>query len=67
MQMTEQAVRRLARREGYVLRKSRSRDPDNPSYGGYLLIEPERNLLMLGGGAFNYSADLDEVVDWLKS
>ena len=63
--LSEQKIRRLAKREGYVLRKSRRRDPDSIEYGGYMLIDPDTNFAVLGTGPFLYSADLEEIGDWL--
>lgn len=65
MQITEEAVRRLARREGYVVRKSRSRDPNALGFGGFMLIDPSTNFAMVGQTPFVYSADLEEIRDWL--
>ncbi len=65
MNITEANVRRLAAREGYLLRKSRSRTPQDPNYGGYMLIEPERNFAVLGVHPWPFSADLEEIHDWL--
>ena len=66
MQLSDQSVRRLANRGGYVLNKSRSRDPNVPSYRRYMLIDAERNFGVPGGHLFAYSADLEEIRDWLK-
>jgi hypothetical protein len=66
MQVSEQSVRRLAKREGYVLKKSRVRSPSDPSYGGYMLVEPERNFVVFGIGLYPYSADLEEIRTWLQ-
>ena len=66
MNITESKVRRLAAREGYVLRKSRCRTPDDPSYGGYMVIEPTRNFAVLGIHPWPFSASLEEAYDWLN-
>ena len=68
--ISEAAVRRLARKYGYVLRKSRSRTPDYPDYGLYNLFDPST-----GGAAmrhndavlspFNWS--LEAVADYLNA
>lgn len=66
--LSEQNIRRLAKREGYSLHKSRCRNPDQPGYGGYMLTDSTTSVVMLGGGpAFPYSADLEEISDWLTS
>lgn len=64
MAMSESAVRRLAKRIGFVVRKSRTRDPDAIDYGGFMLIS-DRNVVALGGGSFLCSSDLEEIADWL--
>jgi hypothetical protein len=57
---TETAVRSLAKRRGFVLHKSRSRNPNAPDYGGFLLAN-DRNVPVIGR---DYSETLDDVQDW---
>ncbi len=45
-QARESRLRRLAKLRGYVLRKSRVRDPRSIDYGRWYLIEPTRNYLV---------------------
>ncbi len=63
--VSEQAIRRRAATRGYLVRKSRSRNPDAPGYGGFMLVEASRNLAVLGTTHFAYSADLEEIGDFL--
>ena len=63
--LSEQTIRRLAKREGYLLRKSRSRAPQDLSYDGYMLIEPSRNFAVLGVSPWPFSADLEDIHAWL--
>jgi hypothetical protein len=64
----EARLRAKARRCGYQLRKSRSRDPDAVDFGLYALIDPET------GGAVNpalanrwvCSWTLEQVDNWLR-
>lgn len=65
MQMSENAVRRLAKRRGCTVRKSRARNPDAIEYGGFMLVDSETNGVILGGSPFAYSADLQDVSDYL--
>jgi hypothetical protein len=65
MNVSETKVRRLAARKGYVVRKSRYRTTEDPSYGGYMLIEPIRNFAVLGIFPWPFCADLDGIYDWL--
>jgi len=58
----ENRVRRLAQREGYVVRKSRVRDWRYDDQGEFRLIEPTRNLCVLGS---RFDATLDDIEAWL--
>jgi hypothetical protein len=61
----ENRLRRVAERRGLRLEKSRRRDPNAIGFGGYMLVDTCRNFLVLGGGAFGYSATLDDVESYL--
>jgi hypothetical protein len=63
----ENRVRRIASRRGYVLKKSRRRDPHAVDFGGYLLMDVRRNFAVLGGQGYAYSATLDEIEDYLDA
>jgi hypothetical protein len=63
----ENRLRRIAERRGYRLEKSRRRDPHAPDFGGFMLIEAEKNYVVVGGHPFAYSASLEDVEDWLDS
>jgi len=56
----ERRVRRLARRHGYLVRKSRGREyvPHSNDFGEYMLIEPNRNIVVLGE---RFNATLDDI------
>jgi hypothetical protein len=58
----EARLRRVAKRKGLVLQKSRRRDPRAVDYGRYFLVMPEYNALP-GNQAFGLS--LDDVERWL--
>lgn len=55
-------LRRMARRHGYAVRKSRWRldSPDN--LGGYMIVDPDNNLVAAGGRFDLTGAD---VAAWL--
>ena len=58
----ENRLRRMAERQGYALRKWRTRDPRALTYGRYMLVEPNRNVLVS-----DERLSLDEVEDWPTS
>jgi hypothetical protein len=60
----ENRVRRTATRRGFILRRSRRRDPQAVDYGRYWLIEASRNVGVLGG---QWGVELDDVEAWLNS
>jgi hypothetical protein len=57
----------MAQRQGYVLRKSRRRDTRALDYDGYMLVEPFRNVPVLGYTPYAFSATLDDVEAYLTS
>ena len=63
--MRENRLRRMAERQGYLLRKSRPRDPRALDYDGYMLIEPTQNVGVLGYTPHAFSATLDGVEAFL--
>ncbi len=56
----ENNIRRLARRSGYVIRKSREwkHVPHSNNYGQYMVIEAYRNIVALGE---RFDASLDDI------
>ena len=67
--ISEATARRLARKYGYVLRKSHSRTPDAPDYGLYNLFDPSTGWAILAQNdavlsPFNWT--LEYVVDYLN-
>ncbi len=58
----ENRLRRMAERQGLVLRKSRRRDPRALDYGGYWLMEPKRRAVQVGG---EYGVNLDDIERYL--
>lgn len=59
----ENRVRRMAKRQELILKKSRRRDPRATDYGSYMLVD-YNNGLVLGEGQ---RTTLDEVEEWLTS
>ena len=59
--LNEKTMRARAARQGYILRKSRARiSSDN--HGKYMLIEAERNLIVLG---VRFNATLEDIQTYL--
>jgi hypothetical protein len=59
---TESALRARAKRNGYLLRKSR-RDIGLDNFGQFMLIEAETNAVALGS---RFDADLSAVAQFLE-
>ena len=57
----EGRVRRMLRKDGYVLRKSRARTWTLDNQLGYMIIDPALNIPCAG---FRFDADLEEVERW---
>jgi hypothetical protein len=62
----ETTVRKRAEDAGLMLRKSRSRDPHDPAFGGFMVIDPYINGAVAGYGPFAFSLSLEEADDWLN-
>ena len=63
----ENTVRRIASRRGYRLEKCRRRDWQELGYGGYMLVELHRRVVILGARPHAYAATLVEVEQFLAS
>jgi hypothetical protein len=59
--MSENALRKFANRQGYMIKKSRRQLGIN-NQGQYMLVEIQRNLCTLGP---RFDADLDEIAEFL--
>jgi hypothetical protein len=61
----ENRVRRVARRQGYVVRKSRARKyvPTMNDRGEFMLIEANRNVVVLGE---RFNASLDDIDSFFR-
>jgi hypothetical protein len=58
----EARVRRRLRREGYVLQKSRARNPEvRATQGGYAVIDVYLNALVSHAGPHGFGATLEDV------
>jgi hypothetical protein len=63
--ITEPQARRMAARLGWALRKSRYRNPELPSFGGYMLVSLCCNSIVVGADPWAYSLTLDEAVEFM--
>jgi hypothetical protein len=63
----ENRLRRKLGRMGYVLTKSRARDPDALTYGGYQIVDGQSGALVAGWGNAErgYALDLDDAEAWI--
>jgi hypothetical protein len=62
----EARARRLAWRQGYVLRKSRRRNPRSIDYGGWMIVDARFNAVVAGTeGVGRPHWSLDDVERWL--
>ncbi len=60
----EKRLRNAAKRQGYDIVKSRTRDPRALDYGGYMIVDPYDNTVEAGSG---FSLSIDDVEKWLTS
>lgn len=60
----ENRMRRVLKRMGYRLAKSRRRDPRSIDYGGYMIIDLEHNFVI--AGSQNFDLTLDDVEAFTK-
>jgi hypothetical protein len=63
----ENRLRRMAKRQGLQLMKSRRRDPCALGYGGYMLVDAATNSVVAGEVDSRRALDLDEVEEWLTT
>jgi hypothetical protein len=63
----ENRLRRMADRQGFVLRKSRRRDPQALDFGTYQLVDLDNDIVLGDGAVFSgFGCDLDEIEEWLN-
>ena len=65
---TENRLRRKLDRMGYTLQKSRARDPDGLTYGGYQIVNKETGGVDAGWGNADrgYAFSLRDVEEWIR-
>ena len=63
----ERRLRRQLQRDGYILRKSRARNINSPTYGLYWIIDATMNLPAAHGDNADGGMTLFEVEDWINT
>jgi len=66
MPIIEKTLRRNLRKQGFGLRKSRSRTPENPELGQYHIFDIERNFVVAGAWPLGFSLSLEDAAQWLS-
>jgi hypothetical protein len=61
----ENKWRRKAERMGYVLAKSRAKDPDSFSFGGFKILDRWTGGVLAGDEPFDFCMTFDEVQRWI--
>lgn len=61
-QANEQSIRRRAKRLGYGVHKTRTRNTHINDQGKYMLFDAYRNLVILGA---HFDATIDDISAWL--
>ncbi|HEY8358669.1 MAG TPA: hypothetical protein VIL30_14520 [Ramlibacter sp.] len=62
----ENKARRAAIRQGLELQKSKRRDPRAIDFGGYMLVDLQRNFVVFGGDPHAFSASLEQIEQYLN-
>jgi hypothetical protein len=57
----EVRLRNRAKRMGYILQKSRRRDPQALGYGTYMLVDASNNTIAAGDTNNGFGMNLDEI------
>jgi hypothetical protein len=65
VKVRDNRVRRMAKRQGLELIKSRRRDTRALDYGGYLLVDPATSMVVYSYGWNDFGASLDDIEAWL--
>ena len=62
----ENRLRRMARRRGYLLQKSKRRDPLAIDFNGFMLMDAFSNAVVLGARKHAFDASIDDVEAFLE-
>ena len=61
--ISDGSARRAAKRAGFVARKSPRRQDDIDNFGGFQVVDPERNFVIFGP---RYDLSAEDVVEFCK-
>ena len=61
----ETQIRRMLRSDGYGLRKSCCRNPDQQDFGRYMIYDLDTGVSMSGSAPTGYKLDLEYVYRWV--
>lgn len=62
----EASLRRKAKRDGFILQKSRVRTPEAASHGTYRLVNASLNSIALGDSSNGYGMSLADIEEYLR-
>ncbi len=62
----EISLRRKAKRQGFILQKSRVRTLAAPSHGTYRLVDGSRNCIAFGDASSGYGMSLVDIEEYLR-
>lgn len=63
----ENRLRRKCERMGYLLVKSRAKDSDSYSFGGYMILDAWTNDILAGSDPYEYSMSIDDLERFIKT
>ena len=66
VEQKEDMLRKNLKRRGYLLRKSRIRNPQVPGFGGYMIVDMNTNFVVMGASPFTFSLTLDDVESFVR-
>ena len=64
--MLESTIRRRAKTRGLKLEKARTRNPENPAFGTYRIVDPIKNQVVFLGSADTFGASLEQCAEYIN-
>ena len=61
LKVKENQIRRKLKRMGYILKKSRRKDPDAYDYGGYMILDLWSGVVMFASDPIPYCLTIEDV------